>query len=471
MRDITLVLKRGLSPANGKLSQQLAEQLREAISAGELKPGDRIPASRQLARELTLARGTITTAIEMLLAEGFLEARIGSGTYVSEAARRTEHSSQRQNPSTLELPDFSFEPDVDLPAATKIDFRPCRPSLEAFPLQAWRRCLSLAGSATPSPDYGDPLGHSQLRGVISDYLRRARGLTASAEEIIITNGSVHAMHLLSAIYLDKGSRVIVENPGYPLAWQTFQLAGAEIISCGVDEEGLCLDHLPQKPTRVKFVYVTPSHQFPTGSRLSLARRQALIGWADKHDILIIEDDYDGEYRYDVPPLAPMASMDTHRVVYCGTFSKTMFPGLRIGFAVAPEPLIRLMAKMRTLTEYAPCTPTQVALSNFISTGHFERHIHKMRRIYRHKRMALVATLADLGIDAQVSGLDSGLSAMVRLGGKRSGSYYSNRAKKAGILAPSVLRYGFGAPIADNALIIGYAQPTTEQIVSGLEFLL
>ncbi len=293
----------------------------------------------------------------MLLAEGILEARIGSGAFVSEAARKTRHNLRPPNHPILEVPSFLLEPDVDLPAVAKIDFRPCRPSLEAFPLQAWRRCLSPADSATPSADYGEPLGHSQLRHAISDYLRRARGLTASPEEIIITNGAVHAMHLLAAIYLDKRSRVVVENPGYPLARQTFQLAGAEIISCGVDEEGLCVDRLPKKPTCVKFVYVTPSHQFPTGSRLSLSRRQALIDWADLHGIFVLEDDYDGEYRYDVPPLAPMASMDTHRVIYCRTFSKTMFPGLRIGFAVAPQPLIQLMAKMRTSTECGASTDT------------------------------------------------------------------------------------------------------------------
>ncbi|MEM9574389.1 MAG: PLP-dependent aminotransferase family protein, partial [Pseudomonadota bacterium] len=301
-REITLVLRKGLNRKKGQLSNQIVDQIREAIGDARLNPGDRLPSSRILARELDVARGTVTIAIELLIAEGFLEARPGAGTFVSEAAISIRGSEPNRSRTFSAIPKSPIEPDVDLPARAAFDFRPCRPSLELFPISIWRRYLSLAGSAFPSADYSDPLGDVRLRQTIVDYLRRARGLKAGLNEIIITNGAIHAMHLLSTFFLKAGERVVVENPGYPLATQTFRFSGAEIIPCPVDHDGLIVEHLPSRLDDIRFVYTTPSHQFPTGSRLSLARRAALIDWAEKRGAIIVEDDYDGEFRYDVAPL-------------------------------------------------------------------------------------------------------------------------------------------------------------------------
>ncbi|MEP3891554.1 MAG: PLP-dependent aminotransferase family protein [Hellea sp.] len=467
LNEATFQLKWDLKTEDGSLTQQLSAQIRDSISSGQLLPGDRVPPTRRLAEDLGVARGTVSTAMELLIAEGILEARIGSGTYVAKEAILLSANTSDLVSTDVPLPSVVPVPDIDCAAPASIDFRPCRPSLEAFPLQAWRRCMSIATSRIPNVDYGDPRGDANLRQTIQDYLRRSRGLTVDIEEIIITNGAVHAMHILSALYLDSSASVVFETPGYPLARQTFELSGANIHYCRVDEAGLILEDLPRSGSRVKFVYVTPSHQFPTGGRLSLGRRRALISWAIKNKALIIEDDYDGEFRYDVPPLVPMASMSPSSVVYCGTFSKTMFPGLRIGFAIAPKPIIEAMAAYRTISEYAPNAPAQQALSQFIADGHYERHIHRMRRIYAAKRKQVSTTLSQINVNVSLAGLDSGLSVLLRLGDKISARRISKEASEQGILIPAIGRYDFNKSVKDDALIFGYAEPSLKQIQLGL----
>ncbi|MEQ9142917.1 MAG: PLP-dependent aminotransferase family protein [Parvibaculaceae bacterium] len=464
-------LKFTLDEKLGSLSPQIAEHIRQAISAGELKAGDRIPASRKLANDLGVARGTVTVAIDLLVAEGVLEAHPGSGTYVSHAAADLFTSERAcRVEGAVQPPQSVPQPDIDIEVRNVIDFRPCRPSLEAFPVQIWRRCMSAAVSSVPSSDYGDPRGDEMLRQNILDYLRRARGLSATTDQIIITNGSVHAMHILSRLYLDEAANVVVENPGYPLARQTFELCKAGIIACPVDENGLRTDELPDKNHNVKFVCVTPSHQFPTGYRLSLERRRALIEWADANGALIIEDDYDGEFRYDVPPLAPLAALSPDSVVYCGTFSKTMFPGLRIGFAIAHREVIDAIAAYRTISEYAPNAPLQKALSIFIADGHFAKHIYRMNRIYASKRRRVADTLKELNAPAKLTGLDSGLSVLMTLTGSMSASNLSGRAQQNGVLVPPVSRYDALKKLTDDALVLGYASASEEEISMGIEHL-
>ncbi|HNP64256.1 MAG TPA: PLP-dependent aminotransferase family protein [Woeseiaceae bacterium] len=469
-REVAWALKCDLDRHGGQLSTQLAQQIRNSIAGGELIPGDRVPASRALARELNVARGTVTTAMDILIAEGLLEARAGSGTYISSDASFCPEQLQPVSETLIALPHAVPKPEIDQLGAVQIDFRPCRPSLESFPLAIWRRCLSSAGSAMPSADYGDPRGDERLRNTLVTYLRRARGLSFTADQIIITNGAVHAMHLLSSVYLDHDSKVVVENPGYRLARQTFRLAGADIIPCAVDSSGLVVDELPSNTENVRFVCVTPSHQFPTGSRLSLGRRRELISWAEERGILIIEDDYDGEFRYDVSPLAPLAAMSNGCVVYCGTFSKTLFPGLRIGFAVAPKRLIDTLAAYRSISEYAPNTILQSALAKFISEGHHERHIHKMRRIYAQKRKTLAESLRASTFAEQLQGLDSGLNALVKLKTGLTGTRLSAKAKHLDIVLPPVRHYALDDSVPDDAVVFGYAGLSEDQLVRGVEML-
>ncbi|QJB69920.1 PLP-dependent aminotransferase family protein [Parasphingorhabdus halotolerans] len=327
-----------------------------------------------------------------------------------------------------------------------------------------------AAGAHPSSDYGCALGLSDLRNEISGYLRRARGLTVGPDQIIITNGTIHALHLLSSLFLNSSNQVFVENPGYQLAWQTFALTGAEIVPVPVDEDGLIVGAIPKDASRARFLYITPSHQFPTGSRLSLGRRRALIDWAHQNQILIIEDDYDGEFRYDVPQLAPLAALSNNCVIYCGTFSKTLFPDLRVGYVVANPAIITAMAKLRTMTEYAPNSIIQGALTRFIADHHFERHIQKMRKIYARKRMILSQAIEASAFPAKLTGLNSGLNAVVELKVEDSATVISRKLQAQGVNIPAVSHYAIENSVADNRLILGYADASEEQLFDGIQCL-
>lgn len=462
--ETALPLVSDLDPSLGSLSKQVARQVRAAIISGRLRPGDRLPASRAWARELGVARGTLTTALEVLTAEGVLEARVGAGTFVTQAAPPPEGPppETKAPPPPRVLP----FPAIDAAASEGIDLRPCRPCVEDFPIDLWRRCLGLAAHTLPSPDYGDPRGEPELREEIATHLRRARGLSAHVDEIIVTHGAVHAMHLLASLYLSASSSVVFEEPGYPLARQIFTLTGAQIHLCEVDEHGLRTEQLPRGEPNVDLAYVTPSHQFPMGGRLSLARRRDLIAWATQASCIIVEDDYDGEFRYDVAPLAPLASLAPHTVVYCGTFSKTMFPGLRLGFAVAPRPIVEAMAALRATAEYAPSTPLQRALTFFLREGHYARHVHRMRRKYAQRRRVVAEVLDGLRAPAALLGLDSGLSVCLRLSSPCARAL-SAAARSRGVLIPTLDTYRSRPSDEDATLVCGYAASSPEALERGL----
>lgn len=458
-----------LDPARGSISRQLVHQLRYAIVSQALMPGDQLPASRRLAKELGVARGTVSAAMDDLIAEGLLETRPGAGTYVAMDAW-VSNTTSLIAPSLHLTPKLSVLPDVDTEHPCEVDFRPCRPSLEAFPQQLWRRCLAAAGNQTLSADYSDPQGELVLRSTIAQYLRRSRGLSCDASNILITNGSVQAMYLVAKLFIEPGDSVLFEDPGYPLARQTFELAGANIVPACVDSDGVNPSNFPDKNVNLRLVYVTPSHQFPTGGRLSLGRRRALIQWAEQHQALILEDDYDGEFRYDVAPLAPLATLANRSVIYCGTFSKSLSPQLRLGFAVAPSKTITQLAQIRCVHEYAPNTPMQLALAKFIADGHFETHLHRTKRIYAGKRKMVVESIAQSRWAATVTGLASGLHVVVELDGNICASSLAQAAASQGVQVVPVSRYRIGETQRDNTLVLGYAEPSLTQIRQGIETL-
>jgi GntR family transcriptional regulator/MocR family aminotransferase len=302
-------------------------------------------------------------------------------------------------------------------------------------------------------------------------LCRARGLDISADEIIITNGAIHAMHLVASLYLDDRNSVAFEDPGYPLARQTLALTGATIVPITVDEEGLCVDQLPADGGNIKFVYVTPSHLFPTGQRLSLQRRQSLLDWACSNDALILEDDYDGEFRYDIAPLPPMAAMcESGPVVYFGTFSKSLFPSLRIGFAAGSKALIKEIADYRAVTDYQTNALSQLTLAKFIENGEFEKHIHRMRRLYASKRRCLRDAIAHASLGGHLSGTDSGMNALIRLDTDVSATNIADRARLEGLFVTPVSRYCQMTSIPDNALVVGYGAVSEAQIREGIDTL-
>lgn len=458
-----------LNLAQGGIATDIARQIRNKALNGQLKPGDRLPSTRHLARDLGVARGTVVTALELLIAEGLLVARQGSGTFISNDC--VPDSQTLTKPKCLPKRQLKITPDIDPPFTGPLNFQACRPSMEAFPQTTWRRTAAYAASRIPASDYGDPRGEPELRVAIAAYLRRARGLQVEPNEIIVTNGAIQAMHILASLYLTDKDSVAFEDPGYPLARQVFAMTGASILPIEVDEQGLNIDALPADGSNLKFVYVTPSHQFPTGERLSLSRRKRLLEWAANNDVLILEDDYDGEFRYDVPPLPPLAAMSASGyVVYFGTFSKTMFPSLRIGFAVAPTELIKEMAAYRSVTDYQTNALAQLTLARFIKKGDFEKHVHRMRRIYAKKRICLRQAIQAAELPATLTGTDSGINAMVRLATDVRASDISRRALESGMNVTPIARYQQDSSATDNALILGYGGLSMEQIQTGVRVL-
>lgn len=451
-------------PQDVARSRFLAERMRDLLIEGHLRSGDRLPSARALARALGVARGTVDTAWDMLRAEGLIESRVGDGTRISTMAELMRQPIALGDAYTgPALRNRAPPPAMDLPpSADTLDLRPCRPATSLFPRTQWRRCLTQAANAPPSPDYDGGRGDLALREQICHYLRRRRGLRYVPEQIIITNGAVHAMHLASRVLLRPDTTVAVENPGYPLARQVFATAGAEICEVPVDEEGLRVDALPKDPTPT-LVYVTPSHQFPTGARLSLRRRHALVTWCRAHAALIVEDDYDGEFRYDVPPLSPLAAWPDAPVLYCGTFSKTMFPGLRIGFAAGHGDLIEAMADWRAISEYTAPTPTTVALSEFIANGDFERHVERMRQHYSSLGRTLADALAEQAAACSISGLAAGMHAIIELPGTHSAAAVSALLRAQGMLIPTLRHYD-GASASDrDGLVAGFSALSPAQI--------
>ena len=452
-----------------KKSQQIIQQIRQLITSGNLKAGNKLPATRSIATDLNVARGTVITALDILIAEGLLISKTGSGTFVT--GEYIPYSASISRPMFFPKPIHTVTANVDIPFKGQYNFQACRPSMEVFPRNVWRKSASLAASVLPQSDYDDPQGDLGLRQEIVAYLQRSRGLHVNLDEIIITNGAIHAMLILAKLYIQKGDCVAFEDPGYPVARQVFKSAGATIIDIAVDEDGMCVNDLPKDGGNIKLIYVTPSHQFPTGQRLSYPRRTKLLEWASEHDVFILEDDYDGEFRYDVPPLPPLAALCAkNHVVYFGTFSKTLFPSLRIGYAVTAKEVITEMQAYRTITDYQTNTLSQLTLKNFIEIGEFEKHIHRMRRIYAKKRQALKQAMIKHDFPGSLSGIDSGLNGLIKLHQGLSAEKISKQALEQDIMITPLSRYSKKHRYHPSALIIGYSALTMEQIDQGIEIL-
>jgi GntR family transcriptional regulator/MocR family aminotransferase len=381
----------------GPLGPRVYAELRQAIVEGRLQPGDKLPSSRELAWRLKLARNTVSAAYERLAAEGYLGTRPGSGTFVSDHGEAplpkglgSDAALQpRFSPWALALSaTHSIVPARDLP----LDFRPGLPDLANFPVDVWRR-LAARSLRRLSPRlalYGDPQGLSELRAEVARYLSRSRAVSGSTDDVLITSGSQQALDLVGRLLLAPGSAVAVEEPGYPMAKLVFGAIGARIVPVPVDEDGLVVDRLPED---AGMVYVTPSHQFPLGVALSLARRKRLLEWAIRRNAVIVEDDYDSEFRFGGRPLESLQGLDrSGSVVYLGTFSKVLFPGLRLGYVVAPRRMRERFVAAKWLTDRHTPALEQTIMAAFIAEGHFSRYLRRMQRIYGERQAALTAAL-------------------------------------------------------------------------------
>jgi GntR family transcriptional regulator / MocR family aminotransferase len=376
------------------LSSQIYRQLRDAVLDGRLRDGERVPASRELAERLAVSRNTVAGAYDRLTAEGFLAARVGSGTFVcvGEARPRGRRAAPpgviTPRPVWRELA-ASVTSEETTPT---YDFRIGIPDGRLFPVQTWRRLLNrqLRTSMLTDARYRAPGGHPGLRAAIARHLGVSRSVQAAADDVLITRGAQQAVDLVARVLVEPGDCVAVEDPGYPPVRLLMRSLGARVVPVPVDDEGLVVEALPRS---ARLVYTTPSHQFPMGVAMSLSRRQALIEWAARHRSAVIEDDYDTEFRYTPRPLEPLQTLDRHgRVIYVGTFAKTMLPLLRTGFLVAPASLRAALLAARQLSDWHGDRPTEAALADFLDEGFLARHVRRAGSVYAERRAALLSAV-------------------------------------------------------------------------------
>ncbi len=422
------------------LHRQIYEGFRSAIVQGRLRPGQRIPSSRVLAVEISVSRFPVLNAYAQLLAEGYLESRVGAGTVVS--------SSLPDHPKTKSLPDTKKPPSrcgprrvssrCSLVPGTKRfpwmihrgAFRVGQVAVDEFPLSVWtslvaRECRNLT---TESAHYGELMGNPALRRAVANYLKTSRSVRCEAEQVVIVNGSQQALEITARVLLNPGDRVWIEEPSYPLARDVFRLNECQLVGVPVDGEGLDVGTGIKKCRQARAAFVTPSHQFPLGVTMSASRRLQLIEWAQKSGAWIIEDDYDSEYRYESLPIASLQGLDANsRVIYIGTFSKVLFPALRLGYIVVPRDLVDSFVAMRRAMDLGPPTLYQKVLADFIEEGHFARHIRRMRVHYGGLRRVLFQSVRKiLGERVEVVGDEAGMHLTVFL---RDGSRDEELARR------------------------------------------
>ena len=419
----------------GSLFRQTYRALRSEILAGRLAPGSRLAPTRTLAGELGVSRNTVLQAYGQLLDEGYLVARTGSGTFVAEIlpeervlAKGTGRSPAKRPPAVPVAPlrpsryaersGAAVRADIawGLPRRRlRYDFRYGEPAFGDLPLETWWRIHARRGRrATPAQlGYGPPSGAPELRKALSQYLSRARAVRCTPEQIIIVHGTQQAIDLVARVLVDPGERVAIEEPNYTGISLALASYGAELVPMPVDDEGLRTEAL-DGILPVRGIFVTPSHQFPTGAILPLARRLSLLDYAARSGAFVVEDDYDGEYRYDGPPIECLQGLDEHgRAIYLGSASKLLFPALRVGWLIAPDALVPAFARAKALADTGTAALEQLVLAELIDEGHLERHVRRARARNAERRAALAAAIEQhFGTEAVLAGAGAGLHGLV-----------------------------------------------------------
>src|ERR1700728_1616508 len=381
---LPVVVDRAAAPP---LAVQISAQLEASVTGGVLRAGDRLPSSRDLAATLGVSRTVVTNAYARLFAEGWLEGRHGSGTYVADVTP----------PAGADEPDSRTAIHVRRPGL--IDLQPGISWADGIEPAAWRRAWRQAGTHLPSR-WPDPYGLPELREAIAAYLRRSRGLAVGPEQVLITQGVSSGLALLADVLLTPGEKAGIEEPGYPTGREVLRRAGARVVPCRVDAHGIVPEELPGD---LRLLYTTPAHQYPLGGRLPVSRRQALIAWGRATGAIIVEDDYDSEFRYDVGPLPALHSMDPDVIVYLGTASKVLATAFGAGWLVAPPELVDRLAALRPRIGTRIPEPVQHAVLALLRSGDLERHVRRMRLEYARRRAVLVDGLTRAGRDGAGSG--------------------------------------------------------------------
>ncbi len=453
--------------------QQIYDHLRLAILEGQLKQGAKLPSTRALADELGVSRNTILNAYDQLAAEGYLERLEGKGTFVAQclpevlstpkphsrraSTPRKHHLSERAA-ALLSAPAMSIDP-----PRGHFAFRAGMPALDAFPFELWAKLVSRhAHGLHPGVlMYQDPAGYRPLRQAIADHAIVARQVHCSPEQVIIVSGSQGALHLAARVLLNAGDAVWVEDPGYLGARTALLAAGARLVPVPVDAEGLMVDAGIARAPKARMAYLTPSHQFPQGMTLSLRRRLAILDWAKQANAYLLEDDYDGEYRYDGRPLASLQGLDEHEsVIYLGTFSKVLFPSLRIGYAIVPPALVDAFIAMRRAIDVNPPHLEQAVLAEFIAEGHFTRHLRRMRTLYAERRTSLLEAARDLPLELYAPPTGMHLIGWLPPGVDDQVVAQAAAQRQVRVMPISTLAI---EPLARGGLVLGYAAVNQQQI--------
>jgi GntR family transcriptional regulator/MocR family aminotransferase len=438
------------------LSAQVMDQLRTAMRSGRLTAGERLPSSRALSGLLGVSRTVVTEAYEQLYAEGWLEGRHGSGTFVAgvrvDGAKPAGFGpppgpSPRPPAPAVQAPE---------PPGALIDLRPGTPWVEGLDTAAWRRAWRLAAT-TPPAARPDPRGLPKLRLELAEYMRRGRGVACPPERVLVTRGATNGLDLLAATVLRPGDRVGVEEPGYGDARSVLAARGARVVPCPVDEHGLIVDALPDD---LRIVYTTPSHQYPLGGVLPVPRRQALLAWARRTGALVAEDDYDGEFRYDVAPLPALYGLDPDVVVYLGTTSKTLAPDVGVGWLVARPELVEAMARRREDFNDRTAVVPQEAVRILLHRRDLERHVRRMRAEYARRRAAVVEGLDGFALRGETAGLHLILEVP-----REDVDPLVRAAAGQGVLLDSLARHYAGPP-AVSGLVVGYGAARLSALRSG-----
>nr|WP_127501378.1 PLP-dependent aminotransferase family protein [Actinoplanes solisilvae] len=441
-----------LDEADGKTSA-VYRALRAAIADGRLPAGERLPATRALATDLGVARGSVAAAYERLTAEGYLAARVGAGTFVVGAPRTTARRRATADPLRPRA-DWTFEPLATSGAMRKprYDFRTGIPDAGLFPFDAWRRLVTaeLRWRANNPGTYGEPAGHPALREAIARYLGVSRGVRTTADDVVVTNGAQHAFDLIARVLVRPGDVVAVEEPGYPPARRILAALGAKVTGVRVDDEGLVVTELP---AAARLVYTTPSHQFPLGRAMSLARRRELLDWARARPAAIVEDDYDSEFRFSARPLEPLHSLDAAgRVLYVGTFSKSMIPAVRTGFVLATPGLREALTAARQLSDGYGQPAVQAALARFLDEGLLARHVRKAGKAYATRHARIVSALDRMpGLDVVPSAAGLHVAALTSAD---TGAVVS-AAARAGLAVEDLSDYSEGSPTRQAGFVFGF----------------
>lgn len=451
--------------------RQLYRILRDGIRGTALPAGSKLPPTRELAQGLGIARNTVVHAYEQLALEGLVQAGIGRGTYVTELApafvdKRTRPHPRRGTPLSRRGADL-----VHGARASPLQwgaFAPGVPEVRMFPASVWSRLQAQAWrEVTPVQlSYATGAGHPELREAIAEHLQYTRGVACSAAQVLVTNGTQQALHLVSQLLADAGDAVWLEDPGYWGARSVFRNAGLVLQPVPLDEEGLA--PTPQQlQTPPRLMFVSPSHQYPTGVLMSHARRRQLLDYAAAHRVWVVEDDYDSEFRFGAWPLSALQGLDEkRRVIYLGTFSKTLFPSMRVAYLVLPVDLVDSFARALSELFREGQTMQQVVLARFIREGHYARHIRRMRMVYAARRSVLIeAVQRRLGGQVAIQGGDAGLHLVLRLPASVDDDLLARKALEAGVMTRPLSLYTLQRPVQARGLVLGYGAVSEPEIRS------